>query len=169
MAFTGIKTYFGKLSSDLSIIISEKEVTIEKTYNRFISFSIKEWYIFSSLVTDLDEKSKCFSLLFNDKSKKNAIHTYERIISDSLSTGVTMSNNKVEIFIKYHDKNQYHDDSFSLFLNNDEFDALKWHKLDIDDFIEALPAAHQENQAHKKDEETIGCQLCFHVFSKGAY
>ena len=169
MAFSGIQSYLAQLTPNVTIQISEFEIDIGKTNNGFVTLSIKEWFLLSNFISELDAKVKCFTLLFGGKPG-NGTHLYEKFLSQKISAGVTMGEKKAQVFIKTHGLEpdcSCFDTSYSIFLNEDDFQALRWHQLDINNFIEAMPAVHQENKVHKSgDKKYAGCKLCFEVFRR---
>ena len=169
MPFTGIESYLAHLSPDLVINISEFAIEFGKTRDPYVTLSIKEWFLFSNFISKLDAKAKCFALLFADKSGDDT-YLYEKFLSSKISAGVTIREKKIVVFLRVHDVKaecSCYDETTTVYLNEDDFQALMWYQIDINSFIEAMPAAHQENKVHKSgDKKYSGCKLCFEVFRR---
>ena len=169
MAFTGIQTYSAILSSGIGITINEKTVEMNKN-DRNITFTIREWFFLAELIPELDDKVKLFEIIFS-KDYQKGVHTFERILSSSISVGVIMDHQEANVYLKYRCIKPSSPDDFQtipITLNKKDFQALKLNLIDIVDFIDCLPFAHQANQIHDSDgEELFNCGLCYEVHKRG--
>ena len=172
MAFTGVQIYSACISPNLIITIGERGVEVGKITDGFIHLSITEWYDFLDMIDTLEAKLDCFKLLFSGEQKKG-VYSYYCSISGNLSAGILMMNEHPEVYIRT--QQQYTDDEipcgnfYTLILDIDEFQALKWYQMEICNFINYIPLVHEVNKVHSLEGGgLLICELCHEIKRNGS-
>ena len=131
-------------------------------------FSIKEWFLFSDMMTEIDNKMRFFQMMYGGKIGNDERHYFELEVSSRITVGVSnIHGGETEMFIRcFKNKDVHHTGSslFTLTLDKGDFDNLRYHQRFIDEFITTLPNAHRHNKIHPDSGKDFwSCELCSEV------